>query len=554
MASPDMTYIRLELYHPNGVTQLGWDYSNVEARIDGIILPVNGVYKIFANTQYGDETGSYLISIQKANIPPVSVVISNNSTYNGFLNFGTEMKAFVVGVSNNSSIQVLLSSVDMTYIRLEIYSPEGELLDWDYSNVQAEIFTPLPTEGCYTVLAMTEYGDEIGDINASFSLSGGNYVNICPTSQNEPCANCADAGCSPTIASVTPTNPTLPDFNNGQITIAAAGANLQYSINGGSSFQTSGNFTGLPIGSYNIQVRNSLTGCTVNYPNPVVLTDGSVPCPTTAPAFQWANAPSSTCEGNSVTLCVAQSNANFNYELIKEMAATGFTLSGNGQDACFPDISLTQPTDFNVIARLKNDPSCFFILDELTVNIAGLSIDTLTKDETINEDDGEIYLCLESGTPPFTINWQPNRGFLTDSLQVLCLNNNFELTGLRAGVYAIQVTDALGCTGSTVAKVDNPNRQRIGFPEKPLLTPNGDGMNDHLTFTGILLYPSDEVELTIYNRYGSVLREGPVTNYDQLWDAKWNGELVPPDTYFYTLRIAANDETIQHRGFITVVH
>ena len=53
------------------------------------------------------------------------------------------------------------------------------------------------------------------------------------------------------------------------------GTNLEYSINGGNSYQSSNIFTGLSSGTYNIQVRNSGTGCFINHSSSINLTNPS---------------------------------------------------------------------------------------------------------------------------------------------------------------------------------------------------------------------------------------------------------------------------------------
>ncbi len=75
--------------------------------------------------------------------------------------------------------------------------------------------------------------------------------------------DCADGDCGmPSITSITPTNPNnCPALDNGSIVINATGNNLEYSINNGTSYQSSNTFTGLSNGTYNIRVRNSITGC-----------------------------------------------------------------------------------------------------------------------------------------------------------------------------------------------------------------------------------------------------------------------------------------------------
>jgi len=84
----------------------------------------------------------------------------------------------------------------------------------------------------------------------------------------------ADCG-QPSISFVSPTNPdNCPDLNNGGILAIGSGSNLEYSINGGSTYQSSPSFVGLSAGSYAVRIRNSVTGCFVDYAaNNVILTD-----------------------------------------------------------------------------------------------------------------------------------------------------------------------------------------------------------------------------------------------------------------------------------------
>ena len=81
----------------------------------------------------------------------------------------------------------------------------------------------------------------------------------------------------PTVDNVVSTDPTTascPALNDGTITITATGSNLEYSINGGTSYQASNVFNGLTAtGSpYTIAVRNSVTGCFVVDPTTITLT------------------------------------------------------------------------------------------------------------------------------------------------------------------------------------------------------------------------------------------------------------------------------------------
>lgn len=104
-------------------------------------------------------------------------------------------------------------------------------------------------------------------------------------------------GTLPVISMATPNDPTLascPAGNDGSITITATGANLQYSIDGGTMWQASNTFTGLVSGTYTIRVRDSVSNCTEDYmSNPVMLNDPGCPaCTPPAIASVISAAPS----------------------------------------------------------------------------------------------------------------------------------------------------------------------------------------------------------------------------------------------------------------------
>ena len=82
----------------------------------------------------------------------------------------------------------------------------------------------------------------------------------------------------PEITNVSYTDPTTancPTPNDGTITITATGSNLEYSIDGGATYQASNVFTGLTAGAspYTIAVRSTSTTCDVVDPTTVTLTD-----------------------------------------------------------------------------------------------------------------------------------------------------------------------------------------------------------------------------------------------------------------------------------------
>lgn len=135
----------------------------------------------------------------------------------------------------------------------------------------------------------------------------------------------------------------------------------------------------------------------------------------------------------------------------------------------------------------------------------------------------------------------------------MSLEYTFADTLSIAGCYALTALDSLApwpdgslnrneSDFSNIICIDN-------CPEYTLpnvFTPNGDGRNDF--FIPFPYRSVESIELTVFNRWGSIVFE--TTDPDILWDGtnKDSGELVSASTYFYTCRVF----TIRLGGIVTL--
>ncbi|MEN9639722.1 MAG: hypothetical protein RLZZ262_1591, partial [Bacteroidota bacterium] len=129
-----------------------------------------------------------------------------------------------------------------------------------------------------------------------------------------------------------------------------------------------------------------------------------------------------------------------------------------------------------------------------------------------------------------------NIGIIID--QIDDLNANIEVP--IAGAYDMILTASNGiCVASDTTTVSF-----TGLVVPNTITPNGDHINDNF------IIPGDQVAtvwLRIVNRWGQVVYEHH--NYMNDWSGQNNnGELLPPDTYFYEFKVAEITET----GFIQI--
>jgi gliding motility-associated-like protein len=83
-------------------------------------------------------------------------------------------------------------------------------------------------------------------------------------------------------------------------------------------------------------------------------------------------------------------------------------------------------------------------------------------------------------------------------------------------------------------------------------TPNGDNNND--TWSVRILNGSnvDNAVIRVYDRRGRLLYEA--IGLEKSWDGMVNGQLLPVDTYFYTIDLNLTYMQTSHRGVVTILH
>lgn len=237
----------------------------------------------------------------------------------------------------------------------------------------------------------------------------------------------------PTIASVTSTSPSCYGSTNGSITITASGGNgaLQYSINGGGTWQASNTFNNLVAGFYNIWVKDA-SGCTVIYQgNSVVLTQPN-------PISIFVNKVDASCNGASsgrIDIFAGGGSGNLSYSV-----DNGATFQPSSIFANLP------AGNYDVVVRDANSCSYPFagnpvVISEPTIVQATAVV---TDASCTNSNNGSIQVTASGGTSPY--NFSLNNGpFFPNST----------FTAVASGSYTILVSDVNGCTASTNAVVGN---------------------------------------------------------------------------------------------------
>jgi gliding motility-associated-like protein len=289
---------------------------------------------------------------------------------------------------------------------------------------------------------------------------------------------------------------------NGSITVSASGGtgSYEYSINGGTTWQSSNTFNNVAAGNYTVLSRvtgsavcvTSSTAVTISLTNNLTLVQGL---------------DTTICNGASFTRTLVSNASNFSW--------TPTTGVGNPAGIS-TSLSPTSTTTYTITASTLN---CS-LQRSITITVVSGATVNAGPDAIIIE--GDRYQMSATGTAG-NYTWTPATGL--SSATVL----NPVASPATTTNYVLRVVTTNGCTAS-----DNMVLTVIPYCVKPLnaFTPNGDGINDKWLITNGNCLISASVE--VFNRYGSSVYQS--NDYKNDWQGTYKGENLPDGTYYYIIK------------------
>lgn len=226
-----------------------------------------------------------------------------------------------------------------------------------------------------------------------------------------------------TSAITAQTNVSCFGGSNASVTVAGSGgtAPYQYSLNAGPN-QASGTFSGLAAGSYTITVTDA-NGCTRT--QPVTITQPAVAF---SVAFTQTNVLCFGASTGSINVTPSGGTAPYTYswsngavtEDLTGVPAGTYTLTAHDANGTTGGCAAT-------ITVTITQPAAPLTLSTTQVNVLCFGAST-----------GSIDLTPAGGTMPYTYSWSNGA-------------TSQDLTGLAAGTYTVNVTDANGASGTCAA-------------------------------------------------------------------------------------------------------
>jgi subtilisin-like proprotein convertase family protein/PKD repeat protein len=267
--------------------------------------------------------------------------------------------------------------------------------------------------------------------NVFSGLEAGTYVitmyNGCTETVSvtvgEPAAIIVDASSQPVLCNGDAT---------GSIEVTATGGTgaLQYSIDGGNTFQSTGSFSGLTAGSYVVVVEDE-NGCSVS--EGVVITEPSAALAATA------DVQNVSCTGDASGSVVVNATGGTGAYTYSSDGGTTTQSSNVFGDLAAGDYTITV-TDAN---------GCSTTVDATVAEPAELlTLDAQTTPVSCNgEGDGEIELTATGGNAPYEYSF--NGGITYQS--------SGTFGDLAPGTYTVLVRDANGCEVAAIVVVTQPD-------------------------------------------------------------------------------------------------
>jgi|GEM_PF-1144810 len=426
--------------------------------------------------------------------------------------------------------------------------------------------------------------------NTTYSLTVRNTVTGCisaataviidpiPANPATPTGTITQPTCIAPTGSISITNP--------------VGANLEYSINGGTAYQPGTDFTTLvPNATYNILVRNTITGC-VSAPGAFVIlpaptfpatpvAGGSNVCaedtialstPTVAGAtYSWTGPNGFTSSDQNPNISNANASMAGTYSVVISTTANCPSLPGSVTIAVNPLPLPVLPQDgyicFNVVTNT--------VLNPYTLQ-SGLS--DADYDFAWYVQNGGTYDLITGQTQSSYVVVAPgNYGVVATNVATGCVshmatapvgmtspplalevvaseyfadNQTIAINVSPAGIYEYQLDNGAFQSSNVFNNVSSGTHTvhvrnecdgiqseayLMDFPK--FFTPNGDGYND--TWNIFALKDQANAKIYIFDRYGKLLKE--ISPSGKGWDGTFNQNILPSTDYWFSVHYQEND-------------
>lgn len=546
-----------------------FDYQLIDIQWgDGVIMDIT-----LTDANCGIDNGSALVTAVNGGVAPYTYQWLGGPATNNYdsLGFGSYTITITdsLGCSTDSTIQIndltsLSANID-TIIKSECGLANGSIEVVGVAGNPSYLFNiglGNQTSGVFTNLLSGNYTINVSD------QDGCNFLINAVITDTSTLAG--------SIVSIANTECGLTD---GEVLVTGINGAAGYNYNIGAGNQTSGNFTNLAVGSYNVLITDT-GGCTYNLP--FVITD------TNTLALSLLSLMDEGCSNNNGVIEVAGVNgaapylyniggANQSSGLFSGLSAGNYTITVTGNGGCFIDTTFTIVNILsNIHINLLNssNENCGTLNGTFEVEAMNGNAPYLYNIGVGNQSSG-IFTNLTTGN--YTVSVTDSLGCTKDTLisiglipltldlgsdRIEC--QNFSLSSPTIGTYLWNTEETtqnitietsgiywlmLSTGGGLCVASDTISITRLLGSDiiiSNVFSPNNDGMNDKFTIVGEFV---ENYTILIFNRWGQQIFESSDI------DLPWDGGDAPSGTYFYVIEYddpCQNAEKQLKKGTLTL--
>ena len=334
-------------------------------------------------------------------------------------------------------------------------------------------------------------------------------------------------------------NNTNPDSPNGSIDLRPSVGGLTYLWSTG---ETTSAINGLAAGNYSVRVTED-SGCFVDL-GPFTIVDEVA-----LSGADLINSVISRYNGFGVS-CNGESDGIMDGSVVGACDEGPAQIFINGTEVTLPAMNL--PAGMHV---LRIEDACgavfeeaFFIEEPDAITLAG-DIEAIECPMPLTANNGIFRLPIEGGTGTYTIT--PSVGMQ---------ESGTTLTGMTIEPFTAVIQDENGCqvmfqdlrlpTGICTGD-DEPVDPNL-CDGRPIISPNGDRVNDTFLIPCVADQANQPNILSIYDRWGNLVMEAD--NYDNSWaGTDMDGEPLPEGGYMWVLRTETPGQRDLFRGTVSIL-
>ena len=351
------------------------------------------------------------------------------------------------------------------------------------AGVEIPLFTFQNLGVCTGGLELMPAGDpfyppnsEMGNPGNQITTLGGGPINAWIGNYDLNSANCSSVVTTPTcnINNVVSADVSDCDITDGSIVISASSNTfLEYSIDGGATFQVDNIFENLAGGSYNIVIRTSGNTCTATYTgNPVIITE-----PAPIVLTSTSQNPSDCGVSNGIiNLSASGGNGSYEYSIngidyfsngmFTNLSVGSYTVSArNTDETCLEEggtIVLTSPSAPFFGSVVKTNPTACGVSDgKITITGVGGTGSYEYSINGVNFFPSGNFIGLAAGNYPIAIRNADDTCPVSGAIQTLTTQSNLQISVSKTNPSACGSTDgsiqitASGGTGNYLYSINN---------------------------------------------------------------------------------------------------